>query len=80
MMAAPAPGAMETSEPPLPLTREISLLGLPGLPRSRRELARAIAHGHPASRPWSRLHTAAYRRLWEALDEDETLGRPPLAS
>ncbi|MEB3322420.1 MAG: hypothetical protein VKI81_06315 [Synechococcaceae cyanobacterium] len=79
-MTSPAPRAMEASEPPLDLSHAISLLGLPGLPASRRELARAIAHGHPASRPWTRRHTAAYRCLWEALGGEELLDQPPLAS
>ena len=54
------------------------VLGLGAVPRSRDDLARRVAARHPASRPWSALHTAAYRKLWEALEPADT-AIPPMA-
>jgi hypothetical protein len=57
----------------------LAVLGLGVVPASRDDLARRVAARHPASRPWSALHTAAYRKLWEALERPDS-GSPPLAA
>ncbi|TVS01543.1 MAG: hypothetical protein EA413_13910 [Cyanobium sp. PLM2.Bin73] len=57
----------------------LAVLGLGAVPRSRADLARRVAARHPASRPWSTLHTAAYRKLWEALEPADT-SVPPMAA
>ncbi|MEX1317233.1 MAG: hypothetical protein AB1Z22_08925 [Synechococcaceae cyanobacterium] len=57
----------------------LAVLGLGAVPRSREDLARRVAACHPASRPWSALHTAAYRKLWEALESSDLVGLPPAA-
>ncbi|MEA5414322.1 hypothetical protein [Synechococcus sp. BA-132 BA5] len=46
----------------------MTVLGLRTTPRSRQDLARRVAARHPASRPWSTVQTAAYRRVWEELE------------
>jgi hypothetical protein len=60
----------------------LAVLGLGVVPVSREDLARRIAACHPASRPWSALHTAAYRKLWEALEPAESAepAVPPMAA
>ncbi len=50
------------------LKAALAVLGLGAFPRSRQDLARRVARHHPASHPWSALHTAAYRKLWESLE------------
>lgn len=57
----------------------LAVLGLRSLPRSRADLARRVAAHHPASRAWSALHTAAYRKLWEALEPADA-ACPPMAA
>ncbi|MEO1004187.1 MAG: hypothetical protein AAFX65_13905 [Cyanobacteria bacterium J06638_7] len=54
----------------------LAVLGLGVLPRNRDDLARRVAARHPASQPWSALHTAAYRKLWQSLGSaDDTAFR-----
>ncbi|WP_225867512.1 hypothetical protein [Cyanobium sp. NIES-981] len=50
------------------LTQALQLLGLTSLPPTSEELARLVAARHPASKAWSAEQSAAYRRIWEALD------------
>lgn len=70
---------MAAMELTLDLPRAMRILGLTTLPRNRQELARRIAANHPASNPWNRVQTLAYRTVWESLQpacQDE----PPLAA
>ena len=61
------------------LKAALAVLGLGNVPRNREDLARRVAACHPASRPWSALHTAAYRHLWEALEAADIECLPPAA-
>jgi hypothetical protein len=61
------------------LKAALAVLGLGTMPRSRRQLSRWVAGHNPASRPWSALHTAAYRKLWEALEPSGDVALPPAA-
>lgn len=57
----------------------LGVLNLGAIPSSRTELARWVAARHPASQAWGALHTAAYRRLWDALDPEEEPALPRAA-
>lgn len=59
---------MTAMGPSTDFTEALAVLGLRTTPGSRQELARRVAARHPASRPWSTVQTAAYRRVWEELE------------
>lgn len=61
------------------LKAALGVLKLGAMPGSRSELARWVAARHPASQAWGALHTAAYRRLWDALDSGVEANLPSAA-
>lgn len=69
-----------TVDTPSELSSALAALGLRRLPFSRSELARLVAARHPASRPWNRAQTTAYRLLWESLEPDDRQEEPRLAA
>jgi hypothetical protein len=61
------------------LPEALAALGLRTTPRTREDLARLVAARHPASQPWSAVHTAAYRRVWEELESGYEADAPMAA-
>lgn len=58
---------MSFSEPDL--ASALRVLGLNALPPSRRTLALRVNRRHPGRAVWTKEHTAAYRLLWELLQD-----------
>ena len=52
------------------LALALRALDLNALPPSRRTLALRVNRRHPAKTVWTKQHTAAYRLLWEVLDNE----------
>lgn len=51
------------------LAAALHVLELNALPPSRRALAVRVNRHHPGRAVWKKEHTAAYRLLWELLQE-----------